>query len=119
MIPTLASFTLQVTKSKGYNKIFFVGTTFPKRLQNVCVPYCGFFLFIQEHFLLCSFIVMSLMNSFFLFCKDYREKVKEDYPNQPNAFISSVLGSMWRNLPEEEKLPYKEKAFEYKEVRYV
>ena len=61
---------------------------------------------------------MSLLtNSFFIFCEEYRDIVKDNNPDRPNSEISSILGQLWRNLPSNEKLKYSNLALSNREVR--
>ena len=47
-------------------------------------------------------------NRFFLFCDDHRKQLLEI--GGSNSDITSVLGAMWRDLPESEKAYYTEQA---------
>ena len=61
---------------------------------------------------------MSLLtNSFFIFCDEYRDIVKDNNPDRPNSEISSILGQLWRNLPPNEKQKYSNLALSNRKVR--
>ncbi|EAY03627.1 HMG box family protein [Trichomonas vaginalis G3] len=47
---------------------------------------------------------------YILFCKEKRPQVKADNPGIAFGDIAKKLGEMWKNLSEEEKKPYIEKA---------
>lgn len=55
-------------------------------------------------------------NAFLLFCIDYRAKAREENPLKPNIDISRLLADMWRDLPDEERAPYKVRAKEAQEI---
>jgi len=57
------------------------------------------------------------LNSFFVFCKLNRDKVRVINPNRPNADISAILGEQWRTMSFEEKRKYKDIAMDAKKVR--
>lgn len=46
--------------------------------------------------------------AFILFSKDMRKKLQDESPQKEFKDISSVLGDLWKNLPEEEKEYYEE-----------
>ena len=50
------------------------------------------------------------LNSYMLYCKEQRIKLKEEYPNLKVTEIASMMGSNWKELSESEKLPYQEEA---------
>ena len=54
------------------------------------------------------------MNAFLLFCKRHRASVKDLYPNLENRQITKILGEFWGSLSQEEKLPYRDLATDYK-----
>ncbi|KAG5680478.1 hypothetical protein PVAND_009986 [Polypedilum vanderplanki] len=56
------------------------------------------------------------MNAFLIFCKRHRALVREKYPNLENRSITKILGDWWAFLPNEDKLPYKDLAKNYKDV---
>ncbi len=45
-----------------------------------------------------------------LFCQEFRPEVKEDNPGLAQVEITKLLAQMWKDLPEEEKEEWKEKA---------
>eukprot|EP00240_Pyramimonas_obovata_P006923 CAMPEP_0118923724 /NCGR_PEP_ID=MMETSP1169-20130426/2145_1 /TAXON_ID=36882 /ORGANISM="Pyramimonas obovata, Strain CCMP722" /LENGTH=163 /DNA_ID=CAMNT_0006864751 /DNA_START=54 /DNA_END=542 /DNA_ORIENTATION=+ len=54
---------------------------------------------------------------YFLFCNEARESAREEFakqgvPNPTGAAVAKVLGERWKNLSEEEKTHYKNKAGE-------
>ena len=59
------------------------------------------------------------MNSFLLYCKINRDKVKEAYPDRPNSEISAILGEQWRNMTQAQKQKYQELALVKKQVSYL
>ena len=56
-------------------------------------------------------------SSYIFFCKDTRDSVKEDNPDFKGTEVTKELGRMWRELDEEGKAPFVEKAKADK-VRY-
>lgn len=54
-------------------------------------------------------------SAFFLFCADFRPKVKLDTPGLSIGDTAKRLGEMWNNLTAEEKPPYEKKAAKLKE----
>lgn len=55
-------------------------------------------------------------NAFLLFCSANRAKAREENPDKRNIEISQLLGDMWKDLPDEERAPYKVKAREEQEA---
>lgn len=55
------------------------------------------------------------MNAFMLFAKDKREEFKSKNPNLKAKDISKLFGSMWKNMSDEEKMPYTQMAQKHKE----
>jgi HMG (high mobility group) box len=53
-------------------------------------------------------------NAFILFRKEVFKKVKIDNPNQSSREISIIIGKMWREMSQENKLSYKLKANDIK-----
>ena len=49
-------------------------------------------------------------NAYILFCEDKREQVLRDDPSLNHKSVMQRLGALWKDLPEELKQPYKEKA---------
>jgi hypothetical protein len=60
----------------------------------------------------------AAVNSFILFCRDNRDKIKEKNPEMKAIDITKKLAEMWKDLEDEEKKEYQEKSKEDKE-RYV
>ena len=56
------------------------------------------------------------VNSFFLYCKENRSKVKTQFPNLSNSDITSLLAESWRNLDTEEKEWYTTKSTSMRRV---
>jgi hypothetical protein len=54
-------------------------------------------------------------NSFMLWSQTYRKKIFEDNITLNNAEISKLLGQQWKNLSNEEKQIYKDKAEQVKQ----
>jgi high mobility group protein B2 len=57
-------------------------------------------------------------SSYIFFCKDTRDTVKEDNPEFKGTEVTKELGRLWRELDEEGKAPFVEKA-EADKVRYT
>lgn len=49
-------------------------------------------------------------SGYVLFCQEFRAEMKEDNPDLPQVEITKLLAGMWKDLPEEEKEEWKEKA---------
>uniref|UniRef100_A0A3B5L9B8 High mobility group box 1b n=1 Tax=Xiphophorus couchianus TaxID=32473 RepID=A0A3B5L9B8_9TELE len=54
-------------------------------------------------------------SAFFLFCADFRPKVKGESPGLSIGDTAKKLGEMWNSLSGEEKQPYEKKAAKLKE----
>lgn len=54
-------------------------------------------------------------SAFFLFCADFRNKIKEENPGFTIGDTAKKLGEMWNNYAAEEKQPYEKKAAKLKE----
>ncbi|XP_045450759.1 transcription factor SOX-9-like [Melitaea cinxia] len=50
------------------------------------------------------------MNAFMVFAQAMRRRLSEERPSLHNAELSKSLGSMWKSLSEEEKLPFVKEA---------
>ncbi|XP_071521299.1 uncharacterized protein [Panulirus ornatus] len=50
------------------------------------------------------------MNGFMLFAKHHRLKLIQQYPGKDNRAISVLLGTMWKNLPEEDRESFNAEA---------
>ncbi|KAI8640392.1 high mobility group box domain-containing protein [Parasitella parasitica] len=59
-------------------------------------------------------------NVFFLFCRQERDKVKEEFPEESIGDVTKLLGHKWKGLTKEEKLVYhdmfKREMDEYEEA---
>jgi hypothetical protein len=58
-------------------------------------------------------------NSFMIWAQTYRKKVFEDNTTLNNAEISKLLGQQWKNLSNEEKQIYKDKADQVKQEHKI
>lgn len=54
-------------------------------------------------------------SAFFLFCSDYRPKIKGEHPGLTIGDIAKKLGEMWNNTNSDDKVPYEKKAAKLKE----
>nr|XP_033810340.1 high mobility group protein B1-like [Geotrypetes seraphini] len=54
-------------------------------------------------------------SAFFLFCSDFRPKIKGEHPGLTIGDVAKKLGEMWNNTASEDKLPYERKAAKLKE----
>ena len=45
-----------------------------------------------------------------LFCGEFRPEIKEDNPDKSGTDITKLLAQMWKDLPDEEKQEWKDKA---------
>jgi len=54
-------------------------------------------------------------SAFFLFCADFRAKVKGEHPGLSIGSTAKKLGEMWNGLSAEDKQPYEKKAAKLKE----
>jgi len=48
-------------------------------------------------------------SAFLIFSKTKRRELQEENPSMKNTEISRLLGKLWREMPEEEKFPHKER----------
>jgi hypothetical protein len=58
------------------------------------------------------------LSAFFLFMQEGRPDVKKRMPNAPVQDISKELGSIWRNMSDDEKRPFLDKN-EKRKVKYA
>uniref|UniRef100_A0A8C8U856 HMG box domain-containing protein n=1 Tax=Peromyscus maniculatus bairdii TaxID=230844 RepID=A0A8C8U856_PERMB len=56
-----------------------------------------------------------LPSAFFLFCSEYRPKIKGEDPGLSIGDVGKKLGEMWNNTAVDDKQPYEKKAAELKE----
>ena len=54
-------------------------------------------------------------NAFILYTQDMRSAVRQENPSLSNTEVSSLLGKMWKEVPNETKLQYKQKAAKMQE----
>ncbi|XP_073518590.1 high mobility group protein B1 [Phyllobates terribilis] len=54
-------------------------------------------------------------SAFFLFCSDFRPKIKGEHPGLTIGDVAKKLGEMWNNTASEDKVPYEKKASKLKE----
>ncbi|CAO2613456.1 High mobility group protein B1 (Fragment) [Lemmus lemmus] len=54
-------------------------------------------------------------SAFFLFCSEYRPKIKGEHPGLSIGDVAKKLGEMWNNTAADDKQPYEKKAAELKE----
>ena len=59
------------------------------------------------------------VNSFLLFCKDYRTGFALSNPGLSNCEVTSLLAKEWKSLDIHIKQQYKTKAYVLKEVRRI
>lgn len=57
----------------------------------------------------------SPRSAFFIFCGDYRSKIKGENPGLSIGDIAKKLGEMWNRSSAEVKQPYERKAAKLKE----
>ena len=65
--------------------------------------------------LVCPAVCLPDSSAFFLFCADFRPKVKRDTPGLSIGDTAKRLGEMWNNSSAEDKQPYEKKAAKLKE----
>ena len=53
---------------------------------------------------------MSLMNCFFVFCREERPKLRKLFPSLPNSEIYRKLGELWHSLDDESREEYRKMA---------
>ncbi|KAL4228917.1 hypothetical protein ACF0H5_011958 [Mactra antiquata] len=56
------------------------------------------------------------MNAFLIFCKRHRSIVREKNPDLDNRSVTRILGDLWANLKDEEKVVYTDLAKQYKDA---
>lgn len=54
-------------------------------------------------------------SAFFIFCSEFRPKVKSEQPNLTIGEVAKRLGEMWNGTAAEDKQPYEKKAAKLKE----
>lgn len=60
-------------------------------------------------------IIFPHRSAFFLFCADFRPKVKGEHPGLSIGDTAKKLGEMWNSSSAEEKQPYEKKGAKLKE----
>jgi hypothetical protein len=60
-------------------------------------------------------VVLFLRSAFFIFCADFRAKIKSEHPGLSIGDTAKKLGVMWNSSAAEEKKPYEKKAATLKE----
>lgn len=74
----------------------------------------------------CLFVCVSLeqcdnlfflffRSAFFIFCSEFRPKVKSEHPGLSIGEVAKKLGELWNNTNSEDKQPYEKKASKLKE----
>lgn len=61
------------------------------------------------------YVLLSPRSAFFIFCGDYRPKIKGENPGLTIGDIAKKLGEMWNSSSAEVKQPYEKKAAKLKE----
>jgi len=56
-------------------------------------------------------------SGYLLFCKDKRQQVKDENPSSKMTEITTILGSMWKDLSDKNKKPYMEMAEKLKKAK--
>lgn len=59
--------------------------------------------------------VWNFRSAFFIFCADFRPKVKGETPGLSIGDVAKKLGEMWNGTSPEDKQPYEKKAAKLKE----
>ena len=77
---------------------------------------CGYFVFSSACIHIATTFYMRTPNSYILFCQDNRETVATANPGSSNGDVSSILGSMRRELDDDQKEIYIARSAELKEV---
>lgn len=54
-------------------------------------------------------------NAFILYSKKYRTQIQQENPSLSNTDVSRLLGKMWKEVPNETKLQYKQRAAKLQE----
>lgn len=60
-------------------------------------------------------VLFPSRSAFFIFCGDYRPKIKGENPGLTIGDIAKKLGEMWNSSSAEVKQPYEKKAAKLKE----
>lgn len=59
--------------------------------------------------------ISPFSSAFFLFCSEYRPKIKGEHPGLSIGDVAKKLGEMWNNTAADDKQPYEKKAAKLKE----
>lgn len=62
-----------------------------------------------------SFSHFASRSAFFIFCSEFRPKVKGENPGLTIGDVAKKLGEMWNSTAAEDKQPYEKKASKLKE----
>lgn len=84
------------------------------RMYRVLIPHLFSCTFIKISELTFDFYLF-LRSAFFLFCADFRPKIKAENPGMSIGDTAKKLGEMWNSSSAEEKQPYERKAAKLKE----
>lgn len=60
-------------------------------------------------------VLLFYRSAFFLYCADFRSKVKGENPSLSIGDTAKKLGQMWNDSSAEERQPYEKKAQKLKE----
>lgn len=74
-----------------------------------CVGIC------DVKFIYIFYTLFHQRSAFFVFCADFRPKVKEETPGLSIGDVAKKLGERWNKISAEEKQPYEKKAAKLKE----
>ncbi len=66
-------------------------------------------------FIYIFYILSHQRSAFFVFCSEFRPKVKEETPGLSIGDVAKKLGERWNKISAEEKQPYEKKAAKLKE----
>ena len=59
--------------------------------------------------------LLSFRSAFFIFCAEFRPKVKGETPGLSIGDVAKRMGEMWNKQTAEDKVPYEKKAAKLKE----
>lgn len=62
-----------------------------------------------------NFFFVLCSSAFFLFCSEFRPKIKGEHPGLSIGDVAKKLGEMWNNTAADDKQPYEKKAAKLKE----
>ncbi|RKO90829.1 high mobility group box domain-containing protein, partial [Blyttiomyces helicus] len=55
------------------------------------------------------------MTSYLLFCQDVRDRIKQEYPSWSQTDIAKEMGRRWKDIGDDGKRPYEERALHLRE----